>query len=193
MSLKQNWRELLPYKTQLGISDIKERNKAFHALEIKDRRKEIALDTIELVFTDQIVASNGEYWTEKFREQVDLLETPEELQKLTLKGLMTNSEPCEVCARGAMMLSTIRLGNELSPASDQLCKGTKNNQLHFEYEMYRDMEGMYEADGYYHDIYESNSVEMLLEIFIQVVFTGEYDPDESSDSLRNSNIWNFED
>jgi hypothetical protein len=176
--LKKNWRKILPYKSQLtSIKDIEKRNNKFHSLPVANRRKEIALDVIGLVANGDITASSRNYWG----EDLDLIRensaTPKELQD----NLLNQHTGCDVCARGATMLSTVRLGNKLDPGDDWLDNGCTRNQKHFTLNMYTAMESIYE---YGYNPYNHNTSENLLNIFLQVVYTGRYHRDNITDYLK---------
>lgn len=98
------------YKSQLThIKDLKQRNKAFHALAIEDKRREMALDALTLLQSGNLVADIGFYWDS---ELYDLLTDDSESTQQNFCGL--NYTQCEVCAKGALMVSRIRLGNQIS-------------------------------------------------------------------------------
>src|SRR3990172_5398295 len=104
---KKDWRTKLRYRSQLkGIKDQKEKNETFHSLPIADRRREIALDALEMLHLEHISAAHGTYWTENLIDTAKSCETSIELQKNLLDKNTYNSN-CRVCVRGAMMLSTI--------------------------------------------------------------------------------------
>ena len=188
---KKDWRTKLRYRSQLkGIKDQKEKNETFHSLPIADRRREIALDALEMLHLEHISAAHGTYWTENLIDTAKSCETSIELQKNLLDKNTYNSN-CRVCVRGAMMLSTIRLGNKIDPLNRSLSSGCSNSQKHFTARMYHDMEDVYEGTYFFYtsediDIlpYRLRSNENLANVFLQVVQTGAFKYDDRVDYLK---------
>ena len=182
MNFKNNWRTKLEYKSILiGIEDVKKRNKKFHSLNTSNRRKEIALDVLSMLDQHDIVASSGCYWNRNLQNTLDDASSSQELQELLLDSSIYTSLNCEVCARGAMMLSTIRLGNRINPRDSFVDQGDEGNQKHFTTTMFHEMEYVYE---HLRKPYQHNSKESLANIYLQVVQTGKFSECNKTDYLE---------
>lgn len=194
--LLKTWRSKLPYKTKLKrIKNIARRNKKFESLKPSEQRMEIALDIITSLNDEVIIASDrSEYWSPFLIHIGVNASNPEDLQKKLLNlpkvkdtndhsGYHGGQQSCRVCARGAMMLSTIRLGNTLDPREGDLPSGNSDNQKYFDYYEFKDMESVFEShfEGYY----DSNTDECLANIFLQIIFNNgkEYNPNDLNDYL----------
>lgn len=172
MKFKKDWREQLSYKTQLDINDVNERNVAFHDLSREDRKKEVALDSISLIASKSIIGAHGCYWGSLFHNIKSTTSSAAELQSDLL--YFPPMQPfCEVCQRGAMMLSLIRVGNNLDPSLDDLDSGNISIQDTFTNQELSYMENLYE--GFFdwnHDSIFRKTTEMLLQIGVEIVQTG---------------------
>lgn len=162
------------------IQDIEERNQAFDQLTEEEQRKEIAWDVIKLVEAKTITASHGCYWGGDLHEintqvQNRIITTSKEVQKQVLKV-----QKCSVCARGAAMLSQIRLSNnvcdnDVSCGNDENVKGFTMSAMH-------DMENEFEHSSHYLP-YDENSDEKLINIFLNVIHNGDFDTSDDTDYL----------
>jgi len=185
MKIKKNWRSLLNYKSKLDqFKNIDKKNEAFHALSKLERRMEIALDIIGLLELDHIIPAGGGYWSSPLKLGKQKCNTPTELQQFTLNTERYSG--CHVCARGAMMLSTIRLGNKLEPNAYGITDGNDSTQNHFPESIYSTMENVYEdAFNSYSKPYKANSPECLANIFLQVIQReGKYALSNKTDYLK---------
>jgi hypothetical protein len=86
------------------------------------------------------------------------------------------SNTCFVCARGAVMLSTIRIGNTISPSGCSVSDGDENNIVGFTMAEMEEMEACYEGYNGYNGntIYRMNSTELLANILLEVLMTGTF-------------------
>ncbi len=195
MKFKRTWRSKLNYKSVLdGIKNIKKRNDKFHSLSKKEQRMEIGLDVLDMLSLKQI-SGGDDYWNYQFRRKMSRLDDSKELQNKLMSKSLYKEENCEVCARGAMMLSTIRLGNNIDPDTDYISRGTPKIQKHFTRIMYVAMEAVYEdycykssivgANEEYEHPYEFNTSELLANIFLQVIQTdGGFSIKNNTDYLK---------
>lgn len=189
MKFKKNYKSLLKYKTQLGsIKNIEKRNVAFHALSKKERRQEIALDVLGLLDMGRLSSSGQDifdacYWSGKMKREIIDTDSPESMQELVISDSFYEEVSCSVCARGAMMLSTIRMGNNLSPTGIDLASGSIYSQKHFTTSMFKKMETVFEQLDGVSRVYQSNTNESLANIFLQVVQTGSFKLSDTKDYL----------
>lgn len=123
---------------------ITERNKVFHTLSAEDQRKEISYDLLMLILNKHLDACEGGYWDGEYLDNHDQCTTPEELH-IYLNNFEKHGDTCEVCARGGMMLSQIRLGNTVSPHDLSVERGNKENIIGFTFTEFWDMEALYEG------------------------------------------------
>lgn len=107
--------------------------------------------------------SFGSYWISRYGKNTT---TPKEFQECLL-----DIKKCTVCARGGIMISTIRLGNTLDPTDRWIAKGTKSNQKHFSIEKMKLMETMYENTNI---PFRRNSIESLANIMCNIIANGDY-------------------
>lgn len=185
MEFIKNWSSKLPYKSKLSrFKDINKRNIKFKSLSLEDQKKEIALDVLNLLSTENINASISCYMS--FYDDVYQCNDKEIFKLLNdneFFNKINNDYGCQVCARGAMMLSTIRLGNSIDPSNDvRFDKGDEYNQEYFTFNEYNDMEYQYEhgTEPYYH-----NTNGLLANIFLQIVHTGTFDIENKTDYLKD--------
>lgn len=191
MKFKRTWRSMLPYKTQLKSKSIKRNNETFHSLDRDSQKKEIALDVLSMIASDTMVGSHDSYWDTILYKNAKKITSASKLQKE-----LRNVESCSVCARGAMMLSTIRVGNKLkyTYGEEGLIDGNNHTQKHFDYGEYSDMENVYEdyanTRQEYDIPYDRQSTECLANIFLQVMHTGTFVIGEANeDYLKSIVTW----
>lgn len=168
MKFKKNWLDLLPYKSKLSnIKDINQKNKKFESLSLPDQRKEIALDVLMLINNESIFSSNGSY-IESDDVNIGIFDSEQAFKSFNDNQYLKEND-CRVCARGAMMLSTIRLGNTISPEFDcDFDCGSIENQKYFTLGEFLEMEEIYENRNRFN--YRHNTIEMLANIFLNVIY-----------------------
>lgn len=165
MEININYRSVLDkYKT------IRERNDAFNALDPQSQRLEIAWDALKLVVAGSIQASNGCYWSTSLQSVEG---SSKELQKVFNTKKFFKQASCEVCQRGAVMLSQIRLGNSISSEDEDRDMGTDDNTKGFGLASLYNMEAEYERSAFNHP-YHMNSQEKLANIFCNVLINGDF-------------------
>lgn len=170
----------IKYKSLLAnIKDIGERNKAFNALTKEEQRLEIAWDALQLVITDKVKASTGCYWNWKLNDIVDGSKNAKEFQNNLLNNL---PEGCLVCARGALTLSRIRLGNKVKP-DDNFDNSGYNNVKGFTLEDYQKAEKEYEWSYYSHP-YNNNTNQKLANILCNILVNGNFNTEDRTDYLK---------
>lgn len=166
-----------------GIKDVKARTEAFHKLSNEDKRKEIAWDALQLVLIDRLIPSYGRYWGGDLLDIKLESETAEELQEEVIRATQSTNSTCIVCARGAVMVSTIVLGNHIDPVNDHyLHAGSEDNVQGFTMKEMRQMEDEYENAWYGHP-YESNTKKKLANILCNVLTNGFFNTEDKTDYL----------
>lgn len=192
MKFKRNWRSLLPYQTQLTYKSLSKRNEIFQALPLADQRKEISLDVLELLSTRRIIGEKGAYWGEKLNYIKRNSSGSKDFQKSLFDT--RNMDSCEVCARGAAQLSTIRLGNNISPNDCGAEEGTHSNLRYFTIQEYKSMERVFENwDVFggrihrreYPDYpYGAGTNYTIANIQLQIIITGMFEESDVTDYLE---------
>lgn len=160
------------------IKDIKARNQAFRELTDEGKRLEIAWEALQLVLSDKIHPAVGCYWSNNLWE----IEAP------TAHGfqqkLINKLPKCEVCQRGLIMLSTIRIGNSVSSDDWGRDEGHRHNISGFDMEDMKDMEKEYEH-GYFEHPYETHTKEKLANICCNILVNGNFNTDDKTDYLSH--------
>ena len=100
------------------------------------------------------------------------------------KELVNNLPKCEVCIRGGMMLSQIRLGNELHCNIDNIHKGDFKIIKGFSMDSFYKMEEEYEHSTYKHP-YERHTSWKLANICCNVLVNGDFNTEDKTDYLIN--------
>ena len=171
----------ITYKSVLTeFTDIKERNVAFNNLDEQSQRLEIAWDALQLVLNDKVRAADGSYWGYTLSSKTINLNA-EDTQNYLLKKL--NRITCTVCQRGLMMVSQIRLGNELCHDNDsRLDSGTEDNIKGFSLDDFEAMEQEYECNLFEHP-YNVRTDEKLANICCNVLVNGNFNTKDRTDYL----------
>ena len=160
------------------IKDIEERNKYFDYLSDEGKRLEIAWDQLQLIQRRKVKAIGNQigYWNDGLKFKTRSL-TSKELQEHLLK-----IEKCEVCARGRIMMSQIRLGNHISGDDVDRIKGCNDNLKGFSIHDMRIIEEEYERSDYDHP-YESGTTEKLMNILCNILVNGNFNILDQTDYL----------
>ena len=176
----------IKYKSVLkDFKNVKERNYAFNNLDKQSQRLEIAWDALNLIINDNVTPADGYYWGNELRRKLELL-NPKETQVFLLKEL--NKDICKVCQRGLMMVSQIRLGNELSSSkSKNIYEGDDDNIKGFSLKDFTRIEGEYECSDNSHP-YFSHSKEKLANICCNILVNGNFNKKDKTDYLIKSTI-----
>lgn len=165
--------KLIKFKSKLSrFTNIKNRNRKFHSLNVEEKRKEIAWDIINMIENNTLKGSSNSYWGSALFAIKNKVRTSEELQE-KFCDLDNSYYHCYVCGRGALMLSRIRLGNSLNPTLKDISKGSCIMTDCFSFETYENIEREYEWDNGGLP-YESNTTEKLLNIFCNVLVNGTF-------------------
>ena len=183
--LDQIYKSVLPAINAVG--DIYARNEAFDSLSDKVQKKEIALDALNLLLNDVTEPSNiGVYWGVDL--QTIKAETPKEFQEklLTLESLETPIK-CIVCARGSIMLSLIRLGNNIGSSNPHRSDGHVEVLKGFDSKEMYDMEEEYET-SYFNMPYLHNTTDKLANILINVLVNGTFNTEDKTDYVEKYEI-----
>jgi hypothetical protein len=177
----------ISYKSKLtNFKEFEEKNLAFDNLSDEDKRKEIAFDVINLILNEIIGGSYGDYWNYTMRSLVKDNQDVS-LQKLFTNENLKNEENCEVCARGAVMLSTVRLNNKLNFQDRHVQSGNSFNVKGFNIDVMHIMEREYEASDYDHP-YNNNTTEKLLNMFCNVLSNGNFNEFDQTNYLE---LWSI--
>lgn len=182
MNVNKNWKKLVPFKSQLqGIEDIQKRNEIFDSLPDEEKRKEIAYDGLGLVLEGIVLASgNRTYWSGQLKILQDASPSSSEFQSNLLSDDITG---CEVCQRGLLMLSLIRLGAGVHPHDQSAESGCGYNIKGFRRLDFLEMEGEYEYNNYHHP-YKNNTPEKLANICLNVIHNGNFNETDKTDYLE---------
>lgn len=171
----------IKFESQLSsIKNIEEKNKTFDNLSDIDKKKEISWDILQLLKTEKLLPSQGYYWSTTLDHIQDQSENASEFQKNLLK--ISSKDNCSVCARGAVMLSTIRLGNKLHKEL-RIEKGHGEILQGFNMEEMYAMEDEYE-NNYFNHPYETNTIEKLANIFCNVITNGTFNEEDETNYLK---------
>lgn len=172
----------IPFKSKLSrVKDIEKRNKVFNSMQPEDQRKEIAYDALILLVKKKIQAESGIYWDYNFKNKTGRLSTPKALQKFVCK----DSIECNVCARGAIMLSQIRLGNTVDPSDSKRSVGSHDNLRGFDIKGMDNMEN--EFEGFTDDEkvkYDIGTNEKLACILSNVIINGDFKKSDRTDYVK---------
>lgn len=172
--------ERIPFRSELvKYRNIETRNGIFNKLKNEAKRKEIAYDALKLILNEQIQASWGCYWDDRLCNIKNSCTNSKELQK----GLVNLPTGCEVCQRGLMMVSQIRLGNDVDPDGGNVSNGDENNIKGFSIYKFNEMEGEYEHNRYYHP-YDQNTNQKLANICCNVIANGNFNRFDKTDYLK---------
>jgi len=163
------------------IKNVKARTEAFHKLSDEDKRREIAWDALQQVISGKFYGSAGSYWDPTLLTVVFGCDSPEEFQQNLIEFCSSESW-CKVCARGAVMASTIILGNHISPKDPYFHKGNPSNVQGFNIDSMINMEKEYETSRYDHP-YTRNTTNKLANILCNVIVNGDFNTEDRTDYL----------
>jgi len=162
------------------IRNLEKRNKAFHELTDEGKRLEIAWDCLQLVVRGMISAGRN-YWDGAIEVFADNAKNA----KIFQQRLNNLPKGCEVCQRGGLMLSQIRLGNSIDPRKDgDYCDGNYKNIKGFNTDDFKIMEDIYmgwENAGMPHQ-HSTNA--MLANICCNILVNGNFNPKDKTDYLK---------
>jgi len=159
------------------VKGIEERNEHFNSLDPQSQRLEIAWDALQMVLKEQVFAHYSGYWSEDLQRVEG---TSKELQRVFNKQL--KSMNCQVCQRGLMMLSQIRLGNDIDSTDSCRRFGNSDNLKGFSLKSMQWMENEFEHCSYGHP-YRFNTEEKLANICCNVLVNGDFNIDDKTDYL----------
>ena len=173
----------ITYKSVLTeFTNIKERNVAFNNLDEQSQRLEIAWDALQLVLNKKVSAADGAYWGYNLTTNTVNLNA-KDTQNYLLNKLNRNN--CSVCQRGLMMVSQIRLGNELCHDNDsRIISGSETNIKGFSLDDFEAMEQEYEGYVFEHP-YDVRTEEKLANICCNVLVNGNFNTKDTTDYLTN--------
>lgn len=175
----------VPFKSKLSnYRNIENRNKVFNSLKKEEQRREIAFDALKLLLGGKLRAYGGQYWGYKLEDLSNKTHDSQELQNKLIKDLPNN---CEVCARGAMMVSQIRLGNSIDPYDKGKVCGNTENMKGFNFGDFIRMESEFEWSQYNH-LYKSGTNEKLANILCNVIKNGNFRVGDKTDYVTTWKI-----
>jgi hypothetical protein len=178
-----------------GIKDIGERNKAFHRLGKEQKRKELAWDSLNLLIRKKLKSpgKRSHYWPMRL-ENIDIPDSKKFQEKIV--DIVENGQhSCTVCARGAIMVSTVRLGNKISGNTFLRYSGQPRILQGFTLTDMKRMEDNYEnytviwLSG--KDVrfpYKRQTTKRLANIFCNVLANGNFKLTDLTDYLK---LWNI--
>lgn len=179
----------IPYKSVLQhITNIEKRNKAFHSLSNRIKRKEIAYDALSLVLNKTVSGADGCYWDGYLTMTLANIEDPKLFQKKVL-----NPPICQVCARGGLMLSQIRLGNNISHKPENytirdIASGSGGVKIEgFNDRSFEKIENEYEFSYYGHP-YNVGTTFKLINILCNIIVNENFDVKDDSDYIKIFNL-----
>jgi len=184
---------MIPYKSKLShITDVAERNTAFDALTSEEKRKEVAFDVLNRYSVGLLKKQESSmYWPNNIVKEFQKLQTAEELQAAVIAR---HTEICDVCARGAVMISRIMLGNKITP--NQSFYDGDGESDGYKYEMpapeldddfLRVIEKNYETYGFIR--YRKRTPECIAALMANIVQNGYFKWDDETDYLV---LWEVE-
>lgn len=186
IKFKEGWQNLLPQSKLTGLT-VAERNKQFESLSTNEQHIEIALDFLSMVDLGLIVKqAGGGYWESQNLYDITCGEelSPEEFQAALLE-IDQKKEACMVCARGAFMLSRIRVGNTFGNRVNYIDMGDEDMGL--DVWMLKAMENVYEGwsmNVYPQPPYPHKSLELLVNIYLNIISNeGVFDGQDNKDYL----------
>ncbi len=170
----------ITFKSLLSdCKSIEEKNKMFNTLSNEGQRLEIAWDALNMVTKGLVQASSGCYWSEDLK---DVAGESKELQEELNKSSFFKKNNCEVCQRGLLMLSQIRLGNSIGSRDCSRDNGASHNIKGFDIFAFNLMEDEYESSTY-NLPHRSNTNEKLANICCNILVNGEFNTADDTDYL----------
>lgn len=176
LKLKSNWRNTLPKSKLSRFKILKNRNKAFDKLSVREQMIEVCLDVLQQVISKKYRGTNHiDDVISRYVDNITLIS----LQNFVLgkdnrseagqEFLHNYGRTCAVCARGAMQLSTLRMGNHIDPTKSKFSKG--NDESLFKPVFYIAMEIVYENSSISLDRFKiyHNTNEMLFAIYYNLI------------------------
>jgi hypothetical protein len=170
------------------ITDITERNKVFKKMDDQSKRLEMAWDALKLVAEGTLVSAEYGYWDQSIDDHWWKFADKDTRSTIsaedTQKAMLTLPPRCGVCARGAVMVSRIRLGNQLDSNCWNIEKGDDSSIVGFSIWDMHSMENEYEESRYKHP-YKNNTVQKLANIMCNVLINGNFDINDRTDYLTS--------
>lgn len=174
-----------------GISSIEKKNKIFKSLSKEGQRLEIAWDVLQMLLIEKLHPSAGWYWDNSL---VNLYQTSN--NSATVCKKFNEIKACTVCARGAVMVAQIRLGNTFGPENTDVSNvddglvPSYNNNLgltfkslsSFSVNSMKKMESEYE-DSHFDHPYHPNSREKLMNMMCNILVNGDFKTSDKTDYL----------
>lgn len=178
---------MIPFNSKLSkLRNIEKRNAVFQSLSNEEKRKEIAYDVLTS-YKNELIGRQKEfgYWPEEIIPKFKNLLDPVKFQSLLIKN--EKNILCSVCARGALMVSRIKLGNQICGGpSNEFIQGGENTCPEFSDSQLESMEEHYEDDGFLR--YAERTPECIAAIFANILANGHFDKSDKTDYLKKWKI-----
>ncbi len=169
----------ITFKSVLSkYTDIKQRNAHFDELDDQGKRLEIAWDALQLIINNPNITPAGQYGYRSLYWSSELMDIRGDLQK----ELNSHIPECRVCERGLIMLSTIRLGNNIGSDDSSRSMGAPTNLQGFSRFSMECMEREYERSMYFQP-YNSHTREKMANILCNVLVNGDFNTADKTDYL----------
>lgn len=175
----------IEYKSVLDeCKSTDERNIRFLQLDEQSQRKEIAWDALNLLMNKKLSASNGCYWNDYLEDNtINTALSLSEVREFLLNKLNRN---CSVCQRGAVMVSTIRLGHrfDLDKVYDFEIQSGDDCKVRtgFSLKSMQQMEEEYERSTYKHP-HTHNTKSKMMNILCNILVNGDFNKDDKTNYL----------
>lgn len=177
----------IPFKSKLiRFKNIENRNIAFYKLSKKEQRQEIAYDGLLLLTTSDKIDNSKSmlYWSPSLETIQKHSKTAGELQLKLINELPV----CQVCARGIIMLSKIRISNNIEPEDVDADSGCAENMKSFSIENMEEMEEEYEYNQF-NTPYILRTTEKLINILCNIINNGKFKKSDRKDYI---NLWKLD-
>lgn len=172
----------IPFQSKLiDIIDLDAKNKAFSGLTKEEKRREIAYDGLKLIMFNMLAGNPGGYWNQTLHDMRDKAKNSKDLCRRLNK---LPKAKCYVCARGAVMLSQIRLGNNINPTDRDVNSGRVGIVDGFSMFDMEKMESVYECWTRTKHPYECSSTKLLANIMCNVIANGNFLIKDKTDYLK---------
>ena len=177
----------IPFKSKLqDIVDLDAKNDKFATLSKEEKRREIAFDSLKLIISEKIVGNPYGYWNTTLHNIKDKSDGSKDLCR---RFHNLPKKQCMVCAKGAVMVSQIRLGNNIRPTIRGIDSGRKDILEGFSTHDMDKMESIYEGWSPKKHPYQPDTTQLLANIMCNVIANGKFKVKDTTDYLK---LWNLE-
>jgi hypothetical protein len=177
----------IPFKSKLqSIDNIHAKNKAFAELTNEGKRREIAYDSLMLIINNMLFGNPSGYWNKAL---LTIRHNSKNSKDFCRKLNNLPQQKCSVCARGAVMVSQIRLGNNISPTNGYSNAGHISIMDGFSMNDMDKMEGVYEGWRAAKHAYPPNTTQLLANMMCNIIANGNFKSKDRTDYLK---VWELE-